>query len=469
MPAGDKRYDVVVIGGGPGGYTAAIRARQLGLKSAVVEREERLGGVCLNWGCIPTKALLKQAEIYRLIQRGGEFGFQVGKVEHDWRKVIERSRRVAGNLAKGVEYLMGKNKVDVYRGSGRITPTKQVEVRDEAGKRSNLLQTANIIIATGGRPQTIPGVEIDGKGVIDSRDAMSLPDQPGSMVIIGAGAIGIEFAYFYNAFGTRVKVVEALPQILPREDEEIAGVLTDSLKGQGVEIEVGVKVTGVAMRGSKVEVRYDGGNGEIVENVDRVLMAVGVRANTEGLGLEALGVRVDAGSVRVDGRLETSVKGIYAIGDAIGAPQLAHMASAEAVAASEFIAGHQREDIDRTNIPSCTYCQPQVASIGMTEKEAVDAGYKVKVGRFPFMASGKAQAAGETEGLVKLIFDEQYGELLGASLIGSEATELIAEIALARKLEVTYEEILQTVHAHPTLSESIMEAAGQAYGEALNI
>ena len=469
MAEGENSFDVVVIGAGPGGYTAAIRARQLGLKAALVEKEDSLGGVCLNWGCIPTKALLKQAELFRLFQRGGEFGFKVGKVEHDWSKVIQRSREVAGRLSKGVEYLMGKNKVQVFKGHGRITPTKQVEVGNPAGKVEHTLQTGNIIVATGGSPQTIPGIEIDGVKVLSSREAMITEEQPESMLIIGAGAIGIEFAYFYNAFGTHVKVVEALPQVLPREDAEIADILSKSLDSQGISVETGVRVSSVKTKGRKVEVRYQGEGDESVEVVDKVLMAVGVRANVQGMGLEALGLRLEAGAIQVNGRLETSVKGISAIGDAVGPPQLAHMASAEAVAAVEFIAGREREEIDRSNIPSCTYCQPQVASVGMTEAEATEAGHAVKVGRFPFMASGKAQAAGDTEGLVKLIFDEQYGEILGAAMIGSEATELIAEVCLARKLEATYEELLHTVHAHPTLSEAVMEAAGEAYGEALNI
>ena len=471
MAAGENRFDVVVIGAGPGGYTAAIRAQQLGLKAALVEKEDSLGGVCLNWGCIPTKALLKQAELYRLFQRGEEFGFKVGNVEYDWSRVIERSRSVAGKLSKGVEYLMGKNKVQVFKGHGRVTPTKQVEVSTGAGsgKVEHTLQAGNIIIATGGSPQTIPGIEIDGTKVLSSREAMVTEKRPDSLLVIGAGAIGIEFAYFYNAFGTRVKVVEALPQVLPREDAEIAEILSRSLAAQGISVETGVKVTSVKGKGRRVEVRYKGEGDESVETVDKVLMAVGVRANVQGMGLEALGIRMEAGAIQVNGRLETSVKGISAIGDVVGPPQLAHMASAEAVAAVEFIAGREREEIERSNIPSCTYCQPQVASVGMTEAEAKAAGNQVKVGRFPFMASGKAQAAGDTEGLVKLIFDEKYGEILGASMIGSEATELIAEVCLARKLEATYEELLHTVHAHPTLSEAVMEAAGEAYGEALNI
>ncbi len=469
MAEQQKAFDVVVIGGGPGGYTAAIRARQLGLEAAVVEMEEQLGGVCLNWGCIPTKALLKQAETYRLFQRADEFGFEVGQVGFDWTRVIQRSRKVADNLARGVAYLMDKNQVQVFKGKGRITPTRQVAVKAADGTVSTVLEAGHIIIATGGRPQTIPGVEIDGEHIISSREAMVTEKQPGSMVVVGAGPIGIEFAYFYNAFGTRVQVLEALPQVLPREDEEIAGILAGSLAQQGIQLETGVEIEAVEPGDSGVEVRYKGEKGSVVEKVDKVLMAVGVRGNIEDLGLEALGLRTEKGAIQVNGRFETSAKGIYAIGDVVGAPQLAHMASAAAVAAAEAIAGHQREEIDRSNIPSCTYCQPQVASVGLSERQAREAGHEVKVGRFPFMASGKGQALGETEGVVKLVFDTRYGEILGASMIGAEVTELIAEVCLARKLEATYEELLHTVHAHPTLSEAVMEAAGEAYGQALNL
>ena len=462
-------FDVVVIGGGPGGYTAAIRARQLGLKVALVEREKNLGGICLNWGCIPTKALLKQAELYRLIQNAGAYGIEVGKVGFDWKKVIGRSRQVARRLAKGVDYLMKKNGVEVCSGSGRLTPIRQVEVRDGNGEVIERLQAGNVIIATGSRPKTIAGVEIYGERVISSRDAMATKAPPESLVVIGAGAIGIEFAYFYNAFGTRVKVLEGLPQILPREDAEIAAVLAQSLEKQGIGLETGVQVGGIVAQGDKVEVEYRGEKGASVERAEKVLMAIGVTGNIEALGLTALGVRTEAGAIAVDGRMQTNVAGIYAIGDVVGAPQLAHVAAAEGVAAAEFIAGQQREEIDPALIPSCTYCQPQVASVGLDEEGARAAGYDVKVGRFPFAASGKAQAIGETEGLVKLVFDAKYGEVLGASIVGAEATELIAEIGLARKLEATYEELVGTMHAHPTLSEAVMEAAGEAFGMGLNL
>jgi dihydrolipoamide dehydrogenase len=467
--AGPEAYDLIVIGGGPGGYTAAIRAGQLGLRVALVEKEEKLGGVCLNWGCIPTKALLKQAELYRLFQRAGEFGFSVGQVGFDWKKVIQRSRQVAERLSKGVEYLMKKNKVAVVRGRGRLVSGPKVEVREPKGAVVNTLTARHVVLATGSRPQTLPGVQLDGVQVITSREAMVLEGLPKSLAIIGAGAIGVEFAFFFNAFGTQVTLLEALPQILPREDEEVAGLLTKSLSKQGVQIATGVQVSSVKASAKEAEVRYRGAEGEVMLKAEKVLMAVGVVGNTEDLGLEALGVKMVRGAVEINQRQETNVKGICAIGDVAGPPQLAHVAAAEGVAAVEFIAGHQRAPVDRGNVPSCTYCQPQVASLGLTEAQAKKAGHQVKVGRFPFSASGKALAAGESEGLVKLVFDAKYGELLGASIIGAEATELIAELGLARHLEATYEELLHTMHAHPTLAEGVMEAAGEAFGLALNL
>jgi dihydrolipoamide dehydrogenase len=466
--AEQQNFDVVIIGGGPGGYSAAIRAAQLGRRVALVEKEENLGGVCLNWGCIPTKALLKQAEIYCLIQRADEFGFKVGPVGVDWQKMIGRSRQVSQDLAQGVAYLMQKNKVTVFTGHGRLTPARKVEVQGD-GRSAYLLSAEQVILATGSRPVSLPGIEIDGVGIITSKEAMTLEKQPKSLAIIGAGAIGVEFAYFYNAFGTKVTLLEAQPQVLPREDEEVAALLAEELGGQGVQVETGVRVEAVEKKGRQMTVRYKGAKGEILVKVDKVLMAVGVVGNSKGLGLEALGIRSAKGAIEVNGRLETSVKGIYAIGDVAGPPQLAHVAAAEGVAAVEFGAGKERPEINRSHIPSCVYCQPQVASLGLSEKEARAAGYEVKVGRFPFAASGKARAAGDTSGMVKLVFESKYGEFLGASIIGAEATELIAELGLARNLEATYEEILQTVHAHPTLSEAVMEAAGAAFGEALNI
>ena len=457
-------YDVVVIGGGPGGYSAAIRARQLGRKTALVE-EADLGGVCLNWGCIPTKALLKQAEVYQLVRHADEYGIKVGEPEVDWEMVIGRSRAVAERLSKGVAYLMQKNGVDVLQGRGKLTPARKVQVDD--GKSVTELDAAQVILATGSRPKSIPGVEFDGTRIISSKEAMVQEERPQALAIIGAGAIGVEFAYFYRAYGSEVLLLEALPQILPREDEEIASGLAESLSEQGIEVATGAKVVAVNNKKRRVAVRYEVGGEAFAREVDRVLVATGVQGNIEGLGLEAADVRTRNGMVEVDGRMETSAKGVYAIGDVAGTPQLAHAAVQEGIAAVEFAAGKERPELGQ--VPNCIYCQPQVASVGMSEKEAREAGRDVKVGRFPFAASGKGQAAGETAGLVKLVFDARYGELLGGAILGAEATELIAELGLALRLEATYEELLLTVHAHPTLSEAVMEAAGQAFGEAINI
>ncbi len=456
-------YDVVVIGGGPGGYSAAIRARQLGLKTALVEDAE-LGGTCLNWGCIPTKALLKQAEVYRLFLRAEEFGLRVDKPTVDWDAVIGRSRRVAAQLAKGVVSLMRKNQVEVFAGRGRLTPSRQVAVESVEAP----LEAAHVVLATGSRPKSIPGVEFDGERIIASREAMVVAAQPASLAIIGAGAIGVEFAYFYRAFGSKVLLLEALPQILPREDEEIAAGLAESLTRQGIEVVPQARVEEVKRQKRGVALRYRVGAQEQTRRVEQVLVATGVQGNIEGLGLEALGIRTRDGAIVVDERMQTSAKGIYAIGDVAGPPLLAHAAAQEGIAAVEFIAGRDRPALDSRQVPNCIYCQPQVASVGLSESQAREAGYDVKVGRFPFAASGKGQAAGETEGLVKLVFDARYGELLGGAILGAEATELIAELTLALRLEATYEELLFTSHAHPTLSEAIMEAAGQAFGEAIN-
>ena len=468
-------YDVAVIGGGPGGYSAAIRARQLGLKTALIEDAE-LGGTCLNWGCIPTKALLKQAEVYQLFLRAEQFGLRVEKPAVDWDAVIGRSREVAAQLSKGVAYLMQKNQVEVFAGRGRLTPSRQVVVEDAEGEVVAELEAAHVVLATGGRPKSIPGVEFDGERIIASREAMIVAEQPASLAIIGAGAIGVEFAYFYRSFGSKVLLLEALPQVLPREDEEIAAGLAESLTQQGIEVVTEARVEEVKRQKRGVALRYrtstssvgSVGEEQKTRRVERVLVATGVQGNIEGLGLEALGIRTRDGAIVVDERMQTSAKGIYAIGDVAGPPLLAHAAAQEGIAAVEFIAGRDRPTLDPNQVPNCIYCQPQVASVGLSESQAREAGYDVKVGRFPFAASGKAQAAGETEGLVKLVFDARYGELLGGAILGAEATELIAELTLALRLEATYEELLLTSHAHPTLSEAVMEAAGQAFGEAIN-
>lgn len=473
--SGSGGPDLVVIGGGPGGYSAAIRASRLGLSVTLVEAEPSLGGVCLNWGCIPTKALLRQAEVLRLLQSAGDYGLRVdGDISYDWSAVIERSRRVASELTAGVAGLMRKNRIQVVHGRGRLTPSRSVQVTT-ADADEQTITPRFVLLATGSRPQSLPGVPIDGDRVISSREAMTLPKRPASLVIIGAGAIGVEFASFYSAFGTKVTILEAEEQVLPREDPEVAQVLTAALTRDGVSVRTGVRVTSVShsARGKSVVVTFsDGsgdGSGEQQVKAARVLMAVGVVGNTEDLGLAALGVRVARGCVQVDGRYETRAAGVYAIGDVTGPPQLAHAAAAQGVAAVEFMAGKRSRPVNPLSVPSCTYCQPQVASVGLSEAAAQAQGIDIKVGRFPFAASGRARAGGDHEGMIKLVFGARYGDILGAAIVGPEATELIAEVGLAIALEATWEELAHTVHAHPTLSEGVMEAAAAAFGEAINI
>ena len=462
----EKQFDVTVIGGGPGGYVAAIRAAQLGMNVGLIERD-RLGGICLNWGCIPSKALLKSAELYNSFKKAGDFGISFSDLKFDFTKIIKRSRDVADRVSKGVEYLMKKNKIEVISGSAKLTGRNSIEVSKD-GKVVDTIKTKFTLLATGGRPRSIPGVTIDRKKVITSTEAMTLPELPKALLVIGGGAIGIEFAYFYNSLGTKVTVVEMLPSVLPKEDKEITKLLESSLKKQGIEILTNAKVESVVV-GNDVALKVSTKDGVQELKGDVALMAVGVQGNVENLGLETLGVKVDKGAILVDKFGKSNVEGIYAIGDVSGAPWLAHAASHQGIIAAEHLAGKAMHGFDRSNIPSCTYCQPQVASVGMTEEGAIAAGHRVKVGRFPFRPLGKAMAIGETEGIVKLVFDEKYGELLGAHIIGSEATELIAELGLARALESTNEELFRTMHAHPTLSEAIMEAAGDAFGQAINI
>lgn len=464
-----KNFDIVIIGSGPGGYIAAIRAHQLGQTVAIVERD-RLGGVCLNWGCIPTKALLKNAEYMHFLNHAGDFGFTLGKVSVDFAQVIKRSRDVAEANSSGVGYLMKKNIVEVFNGSGYIPKAGVVEVRDKDGAVVETLAAKAIVIATGARARTFPGFEVDLKKVITSTEAMLQTEVPGSMIVIGAGAIGIEFAYFYNAFGTKVTVIEMQPHILPVEDEDASKEVARAFKKKKVEILTETRVISVKAAGKGVEVVIETKKGEQKTlTADLALNAVGVTGNVENLGLEGVGVVVERGHIKVDSFMQTNVPGIYAIGDVIGAPWLAHVASAEGVTAVEHIAGHPTHGVDYTNIPGCTYCQPQVASVGLTEKKARELGYNVKIGRFPFKASGKARAIGETDGFVKLVIDAKYGEILGGHIVGVEATEMIAEICIARAAEATAETLFHTIHAHPTLSEGVMEAAADAYGEALNI
>ncbi|MCH7677537.1 dihydrolipoyl dehydrogenase [candidate division KSB1 bacterium] len=462
-----QTFDVAVIGGGPGGYVAAIRASQLGLKCVVIEKE-KLGGLCLNWGCIPSKALLRSAEVYHLIQNASDYGISVGSLKFDSKKIIKRSRDAADKLSKGVQFLLRKNKIEHISGTGVISKPGVIQV--SANGKAQEVKARNIVIATGGFTRSLPGVKIDKKKVISSREALILDKLPKSIIIIGGGPIGIEFAYFYNAFGVKCTIVEMMPGILPLEDIELTKILTRNFKKNGIDILTETKVESIKTSAKGVTVKVSGKGGAAKDlQGDVALMAVGFGGLVEGLGLEKLGVKVEKSFIKVDENYKTNVDGVYAIGDVIGPPLLAHVASAEGIYLVEKLAGQNPAPIDYDNIPGCTYCQPQVASVGMTEQKAIDAGHKVKVGRFPFLANGKSIAIGETEGLVKLVFDEKYGELLGAHIIGIEATDMIAELSVAKALETTPAEILKTVHAHPTLSEAVMEAAADALGEAIHI
>ena len=467
-------YDVIVLGSGPGGYPAAIRASQLGLKVAIIEKES-LGGVCLNWGCIPTKALLKSAQVYEYLKHSTNYGINATGVAHDFGGVIKRSRGVADKMSKGVQFLMKKNKIDVVMGYGKIKAKGQIEVTAADGSKQ-VVEGKYIIIATGGRSKELPNLKQDGKKVIGYREAMVLPDQPKSIIVVGSGAIGIEFAYFYNAIGTKVTVVEFLPRIVPVEDEEISKELEKQYKKQGIDILTNASVESVDINsnGVKALVKKQDGSTLTLE-ADIVLSAVGVVANIENIGLEENGIKAEKGKIIVDKFQQTSVAGIYAIGDCSPGQALAHVASKEGINAAEHIAynekklAHQPEPLDYNNIPGCTYCSPEIASVGYTEKAAKDAGYELKIGKFPFMASGKASAAGATEGFVKVIYDAKYGELLGCHMIGMNVTEFIVEAVVARKLETTAHEILNAIHPHPTMSEGLKEATAAAYGEAIDI
>jgi dihydrolipoamide dehydrogenase len=460
-------YDVIVIGSGPGGYVAAIRASQLGLKTAIVEKES-LGGVCLNWGCIPTKALLKSAQVFEYIKHAKDYGINVSESSHDFGAVINRSRGVADGMSKGIAFLMKKNKIDVIMGTGKLAGAGKVEVADAAGAKK-VYDAKQIILATGTRSRELPNIKIDGKKVIGYREAMTLPSQPKSIVVMGSGAIGCEFAYFYNAMGTKVTIVEFMPNILPIEDEDVSKEVAKSFKKSGIDIMTDASVESVDTSGNGCKVKVKTKTGIVEMDADIVLSAVGVQTNLENLGLETVGVKTDKGKVLVDDFYATNVKGVYAIGDIVKGPALAHVASAEGIICVERIAGHHPEPLNYNNIPGCTYCLPEVASVGMTEKAAKEAGYQLKIGKFPFSASGKASAAGAKEGFVKVIFDAKYGEFLGAHMVGTNVTEMIAEVVVARKLETTGMEIIKSVHPHPTMSEAIMEAAAQAYGECIHL
>ena len=457
-----SKYDVIVLGSGPGGYVTAIRASQLGLKTAVIEKES-LGGVCLNWGCIPTKALLKSAQVFEYLKHAGDYGLTVKDYDKDFDAVVNRSRNVAEGMSKGVQFLMKKNKIDVISGYGKIKPGKKVDVD---GKEYS---AGHIIIATGARSRELPSLPQDGKKVIGYRKAMTLEKQPKKLIIVGSGAIGVEFAYFYNAMGTEVTVVEYMPRIVPVEDEEISKQLERSFKKSGIKIMTSTEVTGVDPSGEGVKATVKTKKGEEILEADVVLSAVGIKTNIENIGLEEVGIVTDRDKILVNDFYQTNMPGYYAIGDVTPGPALAHVASAEGILCVEKIAGQHIEALDYGNIPGCTYCSPEVASVGLTEAQAKEQGLEIKVGKFPFSASGKASAGGNTEGFVKVIFDAKYGEWLGCHMIGAGVTDMIAEAVLGRKLETTGHEVLKTVHPHPTMSEAVMEAVADAYDEVIHI
>lgn len=461
-------YDLIIIGSGPGGYVAAIRASQLNMKVALVEKE-KLGGVCLNWGCIPTKALLKSAQVYDYLNHAQEFGIEVTGAKADFPAMVKRSRKSAGNMSNGVSFLMKKNKIDVINGHGRLTKDKKVEVEDKNSKKKTY-EAKNILIATGARAKELPNLPLDNKKIIGYRRAMNLDKLPKSMVVVGSGAIGTEFAYFYNTLGTEVTLVEYLPRLVPNEDEEVSRQLERIFKKRKMKVYTGSSVEEVKTSGNKCKVKIKTPKGENTVESDVVLSAVGITPNTEDAGLDTLGVKKeDNGKIKVDEFYKTNVDGVYAIGDIVHGPALAHVASAEGITCIEKLAGKDPEPLDYNNQPACTYCSPEIASVGYTEKQAKDAGYDIKVGKFPYTASGKANAAGHTEGFIKVIYDAKYGEWLGAHMIGYNVTELIAEVVSARKLETTAHEIIKTVHPHPTMSEAVMEATAAAYNEVIHI
>jgi len=463
-------YDLIVIGSGPGGYVAAIRASQLGMKTAVVERES-LGGICLNWGCIPTKALLKSAQVFDYIQHAKDYGISVKDAKPEFDGMVKRSRDTANGMSKGIQFLFRKNKIETLNGHGRLTKDKKVEVEDEKGKKTTYT-AKHIIVATGGRAKELPNLPIDGKKVIEYRKAMSMDKQPKSMVVVGAGAIGTEFAYFYSTIGTEVTVVEFMEQgLVPREDADVSKELTKLYKKKGINVMANTSVEKVDTSGKqcKVTIKDRKSGKESVIECDVVLSAAGVTPNTEDVGLDSLGIKTDRGVIQVDEFYRTNVEGVYAIGDVVPGPALAHVASAEGIVCVEKIAGKNPEPINYNNVPSCTYCIPEVASVGFTEAGAKEAGYDIKIGKFPFTASGKAKAAGAPQGFVKVVFDAKYGEWLGAHMIGYNVTEMIAEVVAARKLETTGHEIIKSIHPHPTMSEAVMEATAAAYDEVIHL
>lgn len=461
------KYDVIVIGSGPGGYVTAIRASQLGFNTAIVEKES-LGGVCLNWGCIPTKALLKSAEVYNYLKKSEDYGISAENISSDFVKVIERSRSVANSMSKGVNFLMKKNKINVINGHATINSDKSITIEDK--KDSYMISGSHVIIATGARVREINSLVLNGKNIIGYREAMTLEKQPKDLIIVGSGAIGVEFAYFYNSLGTNVTLVEYLPKIAPLEDDDISKELQKILKKQGVKIMTSSELIDSEVSKDKVDVKIKDPNGEIINmTADVVLSAVGIKSNIEDLGLENLDIKTEKDKILVDDFYKTNVDGFYAIGDVVHGPALAHVASAEGITCIEKIKGMSVNPLDYGNIPGCTYCKPEIASVGLTEKQAIENGFDIKVGKFPFTASGKAQSSGNSEGFVKVIFDSKYGEWLGCHMIGSNVTEMISEAVVGRKLETTGHEILKAVHPHPTLSEAVMEAVADAYDEVIHL
>lgn len=465
-------YDIVVIGSGPGGYVAAIRAAQLGFKTAIIENDS-LGGVCLNWGCIPTKALLKSAQVYEYIKHAKEYGIEADGT-HNFEAVIKRSRSVADKMSKGVQFLMKKNKIAVFAGFGKLKAKGQVEVTATDGNKQ-VVEAKHIVIATGGRSRQLPNLLIDGQKIIGYHEALVLPRQPKSMIVAGSGAIGVEFGYFYHTLGTKVTIVEFLPRVVPAEDEDVSKELEKSFKKKGITIMTNSEVTSVDTSGNGVKAIVKIAGGEVTLEADVLLSAIGITANIEGIGLEEMGIKTDAGRIAVDKKYQTNIPGVYAIGDCVPGQALAHVASKEAIICIENIGynekkyNHQPEALDYGNVPNCTYCSPEIASVGFTENQAKEAGYEIKVGKFPLSASGKALAAGHTEGFVKVIFDAKYGEWLGTHMIGYNVTEIIAQTVTARKLQTTYHEVLNSIHPHPTISEGVKDAIEAAYGEAIHL
>ncbi len=456
------KYDIIIIGSGPGGYVTAIRASQLGFKTALVEKES-LGGICLNWGCIPTKALLKSAEVFEYLNHANDYGFSTKGISSDFNAIISRSRNVADGMSKGVKFLMKKNKIDVINGYGKIKPGKIVDVDGIE------YQADNIIIATGARSRILTSIPQDGKKVIGYREAMSLSKQPKKIIVVGSGAIGVEFAYFYNSLGTEVTIVEYLPNLVPLEDYEISKELEKSFKKKGIKVLTSTEVTSINTKGKGVKATIKTKKGDEVISADILLSATGIKSNIENIGLEDVGIAIDKDKVLVDSYYQTNIPGYYAIGDIVPGPALAHVASAEGILCVEKISGHDVTPIDYGNIPGCTYCSPEISSVGLTEKQAIDKGFDIKIGKFPFSASGKASASGKKDGFVKVIFDSKYGEWLGCHMIGAGVTDMIAEAVLGRKLETTGQEVLKTIHPHPTMSEAIMEAVADAYDEVIHL